>query len=310
MSKGAVKDIAKSIRSRLLAYAKLNNENFNAVLIQYVLQRLLYRLSISEYAERFLLKGAWLFVVWNNALHRPTKDADLLGFGSNDENELLQVFKSIAQVLVDQPDGLIFFLDSFKSVHITEEGNYQGVRVTGLAQLDSANISFQVDIGFGDAVTPAALQASLPCLLDLPEPQLRVYPVYTVIAEKFQAMIFLGLVNSRMKDFFDIYTIALSMPIKGRELQAAIAATFDRRETAINEIPLRLFSDEFKHDVNKAKQWQGFINKNNIDCDFSFADVIERLHAFLQPNYDAIINKNNKTISWDAKTWQWMEADV
>jgi hypothetical protein len=210
------KDVAKSIRARLLNISKQQGENFNTLLVQYALQRLLYRISISQFADQFLLKGSWLFVVWDKAFHRPTKDIDLLGFGSNDKNELLRKFKTTAKIDPDCPDGLYFELKSFNAVEIKKEGNYQGVRISGIAILDSAKISLQIDIGFGDAVTPNAVIASLPSLLDLPDPKLKVYHVYTVLSEKFHAIVFLGLTNSRIKDFFDIHVIATNQQLNSQ----------------------------------------------------------------------------------------------
>jgi len=170
------RDIAASIRQRLLNLAKEKYENFDYVLRQYLIQRLLYRLSVSEYRDQFLLKGAMLFWVWNQDIHHPTRDIDLLGFGSNDKQHLAEVF--------------------------------QGVRITGHANLDQARIPFQIDIGFGDAVTPDSENISLPSFLDLPAANIGAYPVYTVVAEKFQAMVELGIANSRLKDFFDLWMIA------------------------------------------------------------------------------------------------------
>ena len=149
MTTSNIKDISKSVRQRLLNHAKSQGDNFNTLMMQYVLQRLLYRLSISEYANSFLLKGAWLFVVWSNALHRPTKDVDLLGVGNNDRDELLMIFKSIASIDIEQTDGVLFTIDAFKSEPIKEGKHYQGVRITGKAMLDTAKIPIQIDIGFG-----------------------------------------------------------------------------------------------------------------------------------------------------------------
>jgi len=290
MAKPHIKDIAKSIRGRLLNHARQQGENFNTLMTQYVLQRFLYRLSVSEYADSFLLKGAWLFVVWNNVLHRPTKDVDLLGFGNNDQGELLVIFKSIASVAIEEPDGIVFVIDAFKSALIKEGEHYQGVRITGQAKLDTARVPIQIDIGFGDAVTPAACDAYLPSLLGMPEPQLRAYPVYTVIAEKFQAMVTLGLVNSRMKDFYDISVIAHTMPLDGKILIRAVRATFERRNTEISTEPLYVFSDDFKNDRNKQVQWKAFLNKNSLDNVTDFSHVVGEVQQLLEPVHQSIAN--------------------
>ena len=305
MTTSNTKDIAKSVRQRLLNYAKDQGDNFNTVMVQYILQRLLYRLSTSEYANSFLLKGAWLFVVWNNALHRPTKDVDLLGFGNNDSDELLMIFKSIACVDIEQADGVKFTTDTFKAEKIKEGEHYQGVRITGQAMLDTAKIPLQIDIGFGDAVTPNPIEAKLPSLLDMPEPLLRVYPVYTVIAEKFQAMVDLGLANSRMKDFYDIQVIAHMMHLDGSVLLEAVKATFDRRETLFSTEPLYVFSDDFRQDKNKQNQWNAFKNKNSLVNKGSFADVVAEIKILLEPIYCAIAEDKSFTLKWQHEELGW-----
>jgi predicted nucleotidyltransferase component of viral defense system len=243
---------AASIRQRLLNLARERSENFDFVLKQYVIQRLLYRLSISDYQEQFLLKGAMLFLIWTGDLHRPTKDIDLLGFGKNDVDELEKDFKAICAVEVD--DGLAFDIDSINGTQIKEDALYQGVRVVGHALLDNAKITFQVDVGFGDAVTPKSEVAVVPSFLDLPEPTVRIYPAYTVIAEKFQAMVVLGIANSRIKDFYDIWVMASDMTFEASLLSDAVKATFECRETEINDMALTVFGEVFMHDESKQRQ--------------------------------------------------------
>ena len=305
MVKTNIKNIAKSIRARLLNYAKQQNENFNTVMTQYVLQRLLYRLSISQYADNFLLKGAWLFVVWSNTLHRPTKDIDLLGFGHNDPDELLTIFKSIVSLVVDEPDGVFFVMDSLNAAQIKEDDHYQGVRITGQATLDTAKVPFQVDIGFGDTVTPAAVEAQLPCLLDMAEPQLRVYPVYTVVAEKFQAMVMLGIANSRMKDFYDIWVIAHTMVLDGDILSLAVKMTFEKRKTAVSTASLYVFSDEFKQDKAKQTQWKAFLNKNNLNDETEFTSIVSEIQRLLEPVYQSIAEQQSFSLQWSPEAFQW-----
>lgn len=302
-----VQNIAKSIRARLLNIAKEQGDNFNTLLVQYALQRFLYRLSISKYAEQFLLKGSWLFVVWDNALHRPTKDIDLLGVGEDDKDKLLSIFKSIADIEPSITDGLKFAVDAFKAIEIKKEGNYQGIRISGLVLLDTAKIPLQIDIGFGDAVTPDAIDASLPSLLDLPDPQLKVYPVYTVLAEKFHAMVFLGHSNSRIKDFFDIYIIATNQQLNSIDLQRAITATFRRRKTVITNDSLLVFSIEFKQDKNKRRQWQAFLRKNNLNKQLSFEQLVNKIQQLLEPIYLQIATDTNKNINknWNSKILIW-----
>jgi len=310
-----MKDLIQSIRARLLNIAKQQGDDYNTLLVQYALQRLLYRLSISEYADQFLLKGSWLFVVWNNSLHRPTRDIDLLGYGSNDVDKLLTVFKVIAETKVEQPDGLVFDTALFKSAEIKKEGDYQGVRISGKAKLGNAIIPLQIDIGFGDVVTPAAVQADLPSWLDFPKPNLRMYPVYTVVAEKFHAMIYLGLTNSRMKDFYDVVTIAQILPEKMTlhfdELQQAITATFARRGLDTSDKNLMIFSDSFKNDDSKAKQWLAFKNKNGLKSTDDFSNTVAKIQQFLEPVYQHIAlnepknNQPRKSQQWNNTIWRW-----
>ncbi len=197
------RNLATSIRARLKQHADAAKQDFNLTLTHYGLERLLYRLSISTHASNFLLKGALLFSLWYDLPHRPTRDVDLLGFGPDDIDSAVATFREICQIAVE--DGIAFDPASVKGTVIREEAGYCGVRIDLLAKLDGARIALQVDIGFGDAVTPAPEAISYPVLLDdLPAPQLRAYPKYTVVAEKFHAICLLGMTNTRMKDYFDL----------------------------------------------------------------------------------------------------------
>jgi len=296
-------DMAVSVRQRLRDLARTRNEDFDYVLRQYVMQRLLYRLSCSDYAEQFLLKGALLFWVWNENFHRPTRDIDLLSFGDNDVPYLVDVFCQI--VSAGNDDGLVFDVNSVNGIKIKEDADYPGVRLTGFVNLAKARIPFQVDIGYGDAVTPEAEEAQLPAFLDFPSPKLRVYPVYTVVAEKFQAMVMLGIANSRMKDFYDIKTIASTMEINGQILFDAIRATFDRRKMGITTEVLYVFSDEFKQDRDKQTQWLAFLNKNTLEKGIGFVDVIGGIQQFLEPVYQAIAEQRNYKQHWLHDKFQW-----
>lgn len=304
------KDVAKSIRARLLNLAKANGDNFNTLMLQYALQRFLYRLSVSEYASSFLLKGAWLFVMWNNSLHRPTKDIDFLGFGSNDKQVLLTMFKQIAGSSDIAPDGIRFLSDGFKASDIDKDGHYHGVRIMGTAMLGTAKLPMQFDIGFGDAVTPGPLEAVLPSILGMPAPTLRVYPVYTVIAEKFHAMVVLGSLNSRLKDFYDLYTIAMTQSLDGSLLAQAIVATFMQRNTALTKEGVLVFEDDFLNDVTKKQQWLAFVNKNRIDNKLTFAELMYQLRDFLSPIYALIVADKTPHLFWDAEQWRWTNTNV
>lgn len=197
------KDIAASIRARLLNLAKAQGVDFNQVLVRFALERILYRLSQSVHADRFLLKGALLFTLWYDMPHRPTRDADLLGFGPSDLESIAQTFRDIASV--DVNDGMVFDPASVTAEEIGKEAGYAGARVLISGEIAKARCKTQIDIGFGDAVTPGPIDATYPVMIDdLPAPRLRTYPVYTVIAEKLHAIALLGMTNSRLKDYLDL----------------------------------------------------------------------------------------------------------
>ena len=299
------KDMAASVRQKLRNLARERHEDFDYVLRQYVMQRLLYRLGCSTYAEQFLLKGALLFWVWNENFHRPTRDIDLMSFGENDVQYLAEVFQQILSQ--DKIDGLVFDIDSIKGIEIKEEADYPGVRLTGFADLAKARIPFQIDIGYGDAVVPEAKEALLPSFLDLPSPQLKIYPVYGVLAEKFQAMVMLGLANSLMKDFYDIAVIARTMPLDGNTLVQAVTATFERRNTIISAVPLYVFSRDYKHDKAKQIQWKAFLNKNNLHNENDFADIVGEVQQLLEPVYQSIAEQQLYARQWLPEVFRWKE---
>lgn len=299
------KNQAASIRQRLLNLARERCEDFNFVLRQFVLQRLMYRLAVSEYIDDFLLKGGLLFWVWNEDFHRPTQDMDLLSFGKNDIDLVKEKFMRIVQIEVN--DGLVFDTSSLKASSIKEEAKYQGIRITGKALLNRANIPFQVDIGFGDAVEEVVQTTTIPVFLsDLPAPELKVYPIESVIAEKFHAMVVLGEANSRMKDFFDIITIAETMQIESTELKSAILATFKRRETNIVDQNLNIFSKMFKDNNNKSQQWNAFKNKNGLELTDDFSETITKIQQFLEKLYRQIaLGHTVQSQKWDCHSWSW-----
>jgi hypothetical protein len=232
---------AASIRARLKQYADSNKEDFNLVLTRYGIERLLYRLATSEHAAQFVLKGALLFDLWYGQPHRPTRDADLLGFGPDDPHALAATFRSLCTMRVVD-DGIQFDPASVRVGTIRTEARYAGVRVDLHATLDSARIVLQVDVGFGDAVTPAPQTVAHPSLLrDTPTAMLRVYPKATVVAEKLHAVCILGLTNSRMKDYFDLDLLLQDGELEDAELRRAVAATFERRQSRVPaELPIGL----------------------------------------------------------------------
>ena len=259
------RNLAASIRARLKQRADAAKQDFNLILTHYGLERLLYRLSISPHAGNYLLKGALLFSLWYDQPHRPTRDADLLGFGSDDIDTAVAAFREICAMAVE--DGIAFDPASVKGSVIRKEAGYGGVRIDLLAKLDGARITLQVDIGFGDAVTPAPESVSYPVLLDdLPAPQLRSYPKYTVVAEKFHAVCLLGMANTRMKDYFDLWVLLTEGALESTELRRAVEATFARRQLPVpNAVPSGL-SDTFAQDAVKRAQWAAFLKKNRLDA--------------------------------------------
>ncbi len=273
------KKSAASIRARLKNRADEGKQDFNLVLTQFGLERLLYRLSISRHSGNYLLKGALLFSIWYGVAKRPTRDADLLGFGADDIATAEMAFKEICEIPVE--DGIHFDAGSVKATDIRKEGAYGGVRVDLLARLDGARIPLQVDIGFGDAVTPGPEQVRYSILLDdLPAPHLRAYPKYTVVAEKFHAITLLGMANSRMKDYFDLHVLLIEDGIDASQLLAAITATFERRKMELTQqTPLGL-SREFSEDAAKQKQWNGFLRKSSLHAP-SLPDLVDAVRQRL-----------------------------
>jgi predicted nucleotidyltransferase component of viral defense system len=254
-----------SIRQRLLDGAKARDEDFQFVLDRYAVERLLYRLSKSPDRDRFILKGAMLFALWFGQPHRPTRDADFLGFGPSDPEQLADTIRRLCDIQAD--DGLCYETDSITVETIREEAKYDGLRATLRALLGNARCTVQWDVGFGDAVTPGPLEADYPVLLDdMPAPQLRVYPRETVFAEKLEAIAQLGIANTRMKDYFDLLALGREGTMDKPILAAAIRATFKRRGTRLPEGLLFGLSDEFAKDAAKQSQWRAFLGKNQLQA--------------------------------------------
>jgi predicted nucleotidyltransferase component of viral defense system len=298
-------NLSASVLSRLLVLAKQRGEDYNLLLNRFALERLLLRISTSPHADRFLLKGALLFALWYDDPHRPTRDADFLGFGPNDDANLIATFREI--VAMDLGDGIVFDPDSVSADAIREENAYGGTRIKFIARIGSARCSLQIDVGFGDAVTPEPQTVVYPILLnDFQAPTLRVYPVYTVIAEKYHAMVVLGQANSRMKDFYDLAVIARRTELSGAILAKAIAATFTRRQTEMpTERPFALTS-QFTEDPAKLQQWQAFLNKNRIQSR-SLSDTVLLLNTLLWfPTEIANADTREVTTSWQPDVSQWV----
>jgi predicted nucleotidyltransferase component of viral defense system len=282
------KDIAASIRARLLNYAREHRESFQAILTRYAIERLLYRLSKSKHAGQFVLKGAALFVVWTGSVHRPTKDLDLLGYGEDSEERLAAVMRDLCGVDVE-PDGLEFDTASITVEAIREDQErYQGKRIKLIAYLARARIPLQIDVGFGDAITPAPSEVQFPTLLaDSPVPTISAYPQATAVAEKFEAMVKLGMDNSRMKDFYDLWLLSRAFDFDTDVLAAAIRATFNRRGTPLPEAFPATLVDDFANDSVKIAQWKAYRAKSKLEkAPENLVEVVKSLHEFLRPALD------------------------
>jgi predicted nucleotidyltransferase component of viral defense system len=281
-SKDKPRDVAASVRQRLLNLAKQRGEEFTFVLTRFALERLLFRLGQSQHAGLFVLKGAMLFPLWSGSSHRATKDMDLLGYGPPDRSRMVTTFRDLAAMAAD--DGLVFDPDSVAAIQIREDAVYDGIRVTLTAYLSAARIPLQIDVGFGDDVTPTPVEVPYPTLLDLPPPILRVYPRETVIAEKLHAMVDLGMGNSRMKDFFDLWFLARNFQFDRETLAKAVRATFKRRQTPMPLQPPVGLTAVFAEDPVKQKQWGAFVAKSRLaENPDGLGDVVAKLSEFLWP---------------------------
>ena len=288
-----------SVFQRLLNHARTRGEDFNLLLFRYGIERLLYRLSISSHADKYILKGASLFLVWKGQNYRVTKDADLLGSDPLDAEHITGVFRELCHATIEDNDGIEFMPDTVHAVPIREEQAYDGIRVTLVAMLYQAKISLQVDIGFGDVVTPDPEWIEFPTLLGTPPPQLLAYSRYTMVAEKFEAMVRLGMANSRMKDFYDVWLMSRLFEFDGRTLCDAIRSTFRRRSTPLpNGLPMA-FTDEFCKDTQKQTQWRAFVRKSKPEDVYGdFDAVIGDVAAFLTPVIEAARGDDHFELSW------------
>ena len=289
-------NLAASIRARLKNLARRDDEEFQLVLSKYANERLLYRLGVSAFSGQFILKGATLFHLWGQTQHRATWDLDLLGRGATDVIGMEEIIRSICGIPSD--DGLVFDRDSVQGEVIRAAGQHAGVRIRLYAILAEARIRMQVDIGFGDEVTPSPALESFPTLLDLPSPHVLVYPREAVVAEKSEAMNSLGVTNSRMKDFYDIHALAQSFEFQGAILSEAIRVTFERRKTPFPpEIPLVL-TRRFLGAPERQTQWRAFVRRGRLDAPPDARDLAEGLQRFLWPVFQTASQKRPLEQTW------------
>ena len=304
MSGKSANNLVASIRQRLLNISKERNEDPNLVFIRYAVERLLYRITRSKQSGQFILKGAMLLATWTGRPHRPTKDLDLLGSGDSSSERIQKIFHNICEVEVE-PDGLEFSTESIQVTEIREGLEYPGQRVKLEARLGNARINVQIDIGFGDTVVPKAIKIEYPTLLNMPAPHIHAYPPETVVAEKFQSMVSLGMLNSRMKDYYDLRMIAKEFQFDGNTMAKAIKATFNRRNTDIpTETPVAL-TEEFFSNQEKITQWQAFLRRSKLeDTSVELSQVINELCKFLLPPTLAISNNIDFNQMWaDGGPW-------
>jgi predicted nucleotidyltransferase component of viral defense system len=304
VTKTPVKDISASVRARLLRLARERGEDFQLLLMRYANERLLFRLAASQHASRFVLKGATLFTLWTGNPHRATRDLDLLGFGDPGAALVREVFAEVLALEVDD-DGVRFDLDTLAVGPIREEQEYGGVRVEVVARVTTARVRLQVDVGFGDAITPEAAVVDFPPLLDFPAPRVRAYPRETVVAEKLEAMVQLGMANSRMKDFYDLLVLARDFDFDGELLVRAIRATFGRRQTPLPaSLPVALTAT-FAEDSMKKTQWAGFLRKAGVSDAGGLAETVAAVAAFAERPLLAAAHKNSLPSTWRARgPWQ------
>ena len=276
------KDMAASVHQRLLNHARKEGVRFNDVLQRYALERWLYRLSKSDHSERFILKGALMLTAWDLPVTRPTRDIDMLAQVQNDLGGIRQLIADLCRVQCED-DGLIFAAESVTTERIAEDALYEGVRAEFKASLGNARIAMQIDLGFSDVVTPAPVDLSYPTILDYPAPRLKAYNRETAIAEKFEAMVKLGELNSRMKDFFDIWSLAGNQSFDD-VLSNAIARTFERRNTPKDGDAV-CFSEAFGNSPDKQKQCQAFAKRSQLTGKVpeAFVDVWRLATHFLKP---------------------------
>jgi predicted nucleotidyltransferase component of viral defense system len=280
------KNIEASVRQRVFNLSKERQTDFGLILSRFAIERLLYRIATSQHKDTFILKGATLFAVWSATPHRATRDLDLLGFGDNSPSVLARTFREICLVET-VPDGLKFDGKSLDTKPIREDTMYGGIRLTLVSKLGTTRIPVQVDVGFGDDLVPSPSEVTLPALLDFPAPMLRAYAKETVIAEKFHAMVVLGISNSRMKDFFDIAWLAKHFDFDAGVLCEAIDSTFSRRGTAIPETRPLCLTEEFFDDPTKQQQWRAFHNRIAHPPN-DFRTTIEEITGFFEPVFSKV----------------------
>lgn len=274
------KNIAASVRARLLNLARAEGQAFDVVLVAFGLERFIYRLSVSAHRDRFVLKGGMLVTLWTKDSGRFTRDIDFLAFGAEDEATLT---KTIAEILaIDAGDGLVFDGASLTAAPIREDQVYGGMRLKTVAHLEKTRIPITIDVGFGDALGNPDYTLDYGSLLDFPSASVRAYSPEAVIAEKFQAVVALGIINGRMKDYYDLWALPKAVDLDLDNLQASIEKTFERRQTAVPKERPPGLSQEFAIDATKSAQWRAYSEATEIEG-LSLAQVVDDIWTMLEP---------------------------
>ena len=303
---GNIKNISASVHERLLNMAKASSRPFNELLQHFAIERFIYRLSKSLHADRFILKGALMLSVWSGLVSRPTMDIDLLGKIDNSLEEIKTVMRDACKMDVGD-DGMFFDEKTVSAARITEDAEYEGVRVRIQGNLGNARVSLQIDIGFGDVIVPGPGKVAYPALLEFPPPELNGYTMETTIAEKYQAMVKLGVLNSRMKDFYDIWMLSRTFDFNGEVLAEAIERTFMNRKTDLTNNPA-IFDLSFGRDDIRQVQWQGFIKKSRlINVPGDLGDVVACIKMFLGPPVRSLVDRRTFKSTWKA-SGPWISA--
>lgn len=291
------RDVGASVRQRLLNQSRAQDRPFQELLQYFAMERFLYRLAKSSFADRFVLKGALLLTAWKAPTSRPTMDIDLAGRTSNDPRNIEDIIGNVCGVAVE-PDGIEFNGASIAVSRIKEDADYEGVRVQFHATLAKARIPMQIDIGFGDIITPAPLQIEYPTLLDFPTPVLHAYPKETVVAEKLEALTTLGLLNSRIKDYYDLALLSRLYPFEAEPLVKAIVATFRHRGTAIEADPVGLTATYFD-DPARAIQWRAFVRRSRFSHpSVDLPQLVAEIRQFALPVLAAIAAGSPFRAAW------------
>ena len=298
------KNTAKSVKQKLLNKSKKENIRFNDVLLYYGIERFLYRLSISRHKHSLFLKGALMFLVWKVPGPRPTRDIDFLGQTNNSLENLSNICREICETNCEE-DGIQWLPTTIDTVIIQNQKAYSGVRITFRGKLDTAIIPMQIDVSFIDIIYPKPLKLDYPTLLNMPKPQLLGYTPESVIAEKVHTMLDLGKLNSRMKDYFDVWFLSQQFEFDGKKLYRAITKTFTIRKLKFAAIDAEaVFSKNFYHDKNKNAQWKSFLSQNKLEIAPTLLDeVINTIGIFILPIIKTIQSNKEFTGHWNRHTW-------